>query len=138
MATPVHAKSTFVSVDGDDISSFTNSSELSYSAETHDITAYGNDAHAYTPGLNDATFSCEGWYDSTASTGTRGTLLATYQGNAAVTVIHRPEGTGSSLPQNSFSAVMTSYVETNAVDDIVMWSAEFQVSGDIDTTAQSA
>lgn len=137
MATPVHGKNTFVSVNGDDISGFTNSAELTLGTDAHDRTAFGDDDKRKFPGLNESSFSCEGWYDSTASGGTRDVFTTVRDGNAAVTVIHRPEGTGSTLPQNSFSAVLTSYVESNAVDDIVMWSAEFEVDGAVNQTAQA-
>lgn len=135
----IHSKNTYISINAVDLSAYvTQSSELNKTTDTHEVTAYGNDFKAYAPGLIDGTFSCEGTYDSTASTGTRAALNAVHAGNVAVEIIRRPEGTGSSLPEDTFDAVMTSLVETSAVGDMIMWSAEFQISGDVDTTAQSA
>lgn len=133
----IHAKNTYVSVDANDLSTYTDSSDINRSTDTHDTTCYGADSHAYSEGLADGTFSMGGTYDSTASTGPRAVLNALI-GAAAVTVIRRPEGTGSGLPQDSFSAICKSYVETNPVTDMVKWTAEFQISGDVDSTAQSA
>jgi hypothetical protein len=60
-----------------------------------------------------------------------------YAGNAAVTILRQPEGTGTGLPQDSFSAILTSYVETNPVEEKISFSADFQVTGDVTTTAQA-
>ena len=133
----VHGKNTVITVDSTDLSQYTNESEFTKETDTHEVTAYGDDAKNYNPGLNDAQFSMGGHYDSTASTGPRAKLNAVYAGNAAVTIERRPEGTGAGLPQDAFSAILTSYVETDPVGDMVTWSAEWQVSGDVDTTAQS-
>ena len=134
----IHGKDTFVSVDGDDLSAFTNTSEFTQTADSHDVTTYGKDGHVYQGGLTDGTFTMGGTYDSTASTGPRAVLNAILQAATAVTVIRQPEGTGSSLPQDSFSGLLTSYVETSPVADMVAWTAEFQISGDVNSAAQSA
>ena len=89
----------------------------------------------YEGGLTDSKFTMSGTYDSTAVTGPRAALnplLAT-----TVAVIRQPEGAGTGKPQDSFSAVLTGYVETNPVADMVKWSAEFQVSGAVNSTAQA-
>lgn len=132
-----HGKNTVFKVDSADISAYTSESEIDRGTDTHDTSAYGVDAHTYNPGLNTATATASGTYDSTASTGPRAKMLSVYAGNAAVTVIRQPEGTGMGLPQDSFSAILTSYVETAPVADMIKWKANFQISGDIDATAQS-
>lgn len=133
----IHGKNTHVEVDSNDLSQYTNSSEFSYTADSHDTTHYGDDGHVFSPGLTNGTFTMSGTYDSTASTGPRA-VLEPLIGAEAVTVIRQPEGTGSSLPQDSFSGLLTSYTESNPVADMVTWSAEFQISGAVDSTAQSA
>jgi hypothetical protein len=134
----VHGKETFVSVDGNDLSAYTATSEFSPSTDSHDMTTYGNDGHVYEGGLTDGTFTMAGKYDSTASTGPRAVLLPLKGTGAKVVVIRQPEGTGSALPQDEFDGLLTKYVETNPVADYVMWAAEFQISGDVDSAAQSA
>jgi hypothetical protein len=135
----IHSKATVITVDANDLSNYvTSSSELNKTTDTHETTAYGLDDKRYAPGLNDATFSMEGTYDSTASTGPRAVLNGIYAGNVAVEIVRQPEGVGASLPQDVFDAILTSYVETAPVGDMVSWSAEFQVTGGVDTTAQSA
>lgn len=134
----IHSKNTIITVGGADLSAYvTASSELAKTTETHEVTAYGDSAKEYAPGLNDATFSMEGTYDSTSSTGPRAKLNSIYAGNVAVTISRKPEGTGSGKAEDEFSAILTSYVETAPVNDMISWSAEFQVTGAVDTTAQT-
>ena len=96
---------------------------------------YGLDGKRYASGLTDGTFSMEGFYDDAAASTPR-LVLAPLLGGAAVTVLRQPEGAGSGLAQDSFSAIVTSYEESSPVDDMVAWSAELQISGDVDQTDQ--
>ncbi len=132
-----HSKATVVKVNAVDLSVYTTESEINRGTKTHDNTTYGKDAEVYGPGLNTATYTMGGIYDTTASTGPRAALLAVYALNASVTCLRQIEGTGSLKPQDSFSAILTSYVETSPVNDYVKWKADFQVTGDITTTAQA-
>lgn len=133
-----HGKDTYVSVDGTDLSTYLSGSEFGLSTDVHDTTGYQptGDAKTYTEGLLDGTFSMEGWYDTTASVSPR-PILTGLRGGGAVTIIRRVEGTGSGLPQDSFSAILTSYSESSPAEDIVTFSAEFQITGPITDTAQS-
>ena len=135
----IHGKNTVVKVATKDLSAYTDSSEFNRSGDSHDTTTYAaattGGAHVYEGGLTDSKFKMSGTYDSTAVTGPRAALnplLAT-----TVAVIRMPEGTGTGKPQDSFNAVLTGYVETNAVADMIKWSAEFQVSGAVNMTAQA-
>jgi hypothetical protein len=134
----IHGKNTFISLGGTDLSTFVNTSEISRTTDVHDTTTYGKDAHVYAPGLNDGKATMAGVYDSTASTGPRATILADIAAGVPVELIRRPEGTGASLPEDTVDVIVTSYVETSPVADMVAWSCEMQCTDDIDTTAQSA
>jgi hypothetical protein len=131
----VHSKNTVVTIDGDDISTYTKSSEVSRKADIHDNTTYGSDSHTKDGGLLDGSIKMDGVYDSTAVTGPRAVLVPLL--GTTVTFIRRIEGTGSGLPQDSCSVVVGEYVETSPVADYVMWSITLEITGDVDTTAQS-
>ena len=133
----IHGKDTNVSVDSNDLSAYTNSSDYNPTTDSHDVTAYGASGHAYQGGLTAGTFTMSGFYDDTASTGPRAVLQDIQQAGAAVTVVRQPEGTGSGLPQDSFSALCTSYRESNPVADMISWTADFQISGAVTDTAQA-
>jgi hypothetical protein len=132
----IHGKETVITVDGDDLSTYTNNSEFNRTKATHDVTGYGADETSHSAGLRSATFTMGGVYDSTANTGPRAVLEPLFDSDNAVTIVRRPEGTGSGLPQDSFSAICTSYVETNPVADMVAWTTEWQISGTVNSAAQ--
>lgn len=132
----IHGKNTFVSLDGDDLSAFATSSEFGRTGDSHDVTTFGQDAHVYQGGLLDGTATIEGVYDNTTGTGPRAVIEPLI--GTVVTLIRQPEGTGSSLPQDSVSVLVTGYTETNPVADMVTWKVDLQLSGDVDSTAQAA
>lgn len=129
----VHGKGTFVSLDANDLSAFTNNTALPRSADTHDVTTYGKDDHVYRGGLRDGTATISGIYDSAA--GGPGAVITPLLGTN-VTFIFRPEGTGPGLPERSGDCVVSTYEETSPVADMVTWSAELQLSDEFATTAQ--
>ena len=129
-----HGKDTFISIDGNDISAYTNTSNLKRTADSHDVTCYGKDAHVYRGGLLDGTCGASGIYDNTTS-GPHDVITPLIGTN--VTLIRRPEGTGSGLPQESVDVLIMDYTETNPVADMVAWSVEFQLSDDVTESNQS-
>lgn len=132
----VHGKDTFVSLDGSDLSAFTNTSEVTRTADSHDVTTYGNGTHVYVGGLKDGTATMGGTYDNTASTGPAAVIKPLLGTN--VDFVRQIEGAGSGLPQESVEVLVTQYVETAPVADMVTWTCEMQLSGPIDDTAQAA
>lgn len=129
----VHGKDTYISLNAVDLSAFTNTSEFERSADSHDTTCYGKDSHTYQGGLLNGTAKMSGIYDN-GSSGPRDTIEPLI--GTVVTLIRRPEGTGSGLPQDSVSVLVTKYVETNPVADMVAWSCEMQCSDEVTSTNQ--
>lgn len=130
-----HGRHTVIKVGSDDISPWTNSSEFEQGADDHDVTCYGAADHAFSGGLGMHSFKASGVYDSTATTGTHDILSGT-QGTI-LSITRQGEGTGTGKPQEVFSFLVTKYVETNPVADMVSWSLEGKVSGAITETAQA-
>jgi hypothetical protein len=129
----VHSKDTFISLNGSDLSAFTNTSSLTRRADKHDVTTYGKDDHVYQGGLGDGAFSMGGIYDSTAA-GPRDIIEPLI--GTTVTLIRRVEGTGSGKPQDSVSVLVEEYVETSPVADMVQWTATLQPSDAVTSTDQ--
>ncbi|MGH3735835.1 MAG: hypothetical protein ACRDT6_09480 [Micromonosporaceae bacterium] len=129
----VHGKDTVILLGATDLSAFANTSELTRSADTHDVTTYGKDDHVYSGGLGDGTATMAGIYDNGA-TGPRATIEPLI--GTEVVLTRRPEGTGSGLPQDIVDVIINSYVETNAVADMVMWSCEMQLSDAVNSADQ--
>jgi len=132
----VHGKNTVITLDGDDLSAFTNTSELTRGADTHDVTCYGATDHVFSGGLGKGTASMGGVYDNTAATGPRAVIEPVI--GTVVTLIRKPEGTGAGKPQDSVSVVVEEYVETSPVADMVTWSVKLLMSGAVTSTTQGA
>ncbi len=132
----VHGKSTIVTIDGDDLSAYTNNTQFNRSGDSHDTTTYGKTAHTFQSGLKGGTATISGIYDSSAAAGPGGVLRPLVAG-AAVTFIYKPEGTGTGKPQASVSVIVTAYEETSPVADMITWSATLQFSDAITDTTQS-
>ena len=130
----VHGKNTVFKVATKDLSAVTKTSEFTGEANVHEHTPYGSTAERNYGGLKKFGFKASGVYDSTAVTGPRAVLQPLL--GTTVAVIRQPEGTGVGKPQDSFSAVLKSYVETNPANDYIVWSAEFVGDGDDTTTVQ--
>jgi hypothetical protein len=129
-----HGRLTNLTVATKDISPYTKTSSYEKGADVHDTTGYGVADKLKAGGLIETKFTCGGVYDNTASTGPRNALHGSV--GATLAIVRKVEGTGTGKPQDSFSAVLTKYVETSPVDDMVSWSAEFEVTGPVTTTTQ--
>ena len=135
MAGRVHSKLTVWKIGANDISGYCNSSNLDRKADSHDTTVYGMNSHRKDGGLGDGTVSLGGFYDSTAVSGPRAVLEPAL--GTVVEITHQPEGAGAGKPQDVFDALLTSYKEDKPIADYVTWTADFEISGDVDSTAQS-
>jgi hypothetical protein len=129
-----HSKLTVIIIDGDDVSAFCTDSNCEQSSGTEDVTTYGKNSVVKDATLLDGVFGCSGKYDDGA-TGPRAVLKPLV--GTTVTVQYRPEGTGSGLPQDSFSAVITKYAETAPIAGYRLWSLETEPSDDWTTTDQA-
>ena len=131
-----HGKDTFVSINGSDISAFTNNTTFGDETDTHDTTCYGNVRKTYQSGLGDGTITISGVYDDGA-TGPRAVLKPLKATGAAVTFIYRPEGTGAGRAQSSVSVIVKTFNESSPVADNVTWTSELQMTGLLNETDQA-
>lgn len=130
----VHSKETVIIIDGNDVSTDCNDSNCKQSVGTEDNTTYGADDEVHDPTLKTGEFGCSGKYSDSA-TGPRAVLKPLV--GSKVNVKYRPEGTGSGLPQDSFTAVIVGYEETAPVAGYRLWSLTTKPSGAWDTTDQA-
>jgi hypothetical protein len=129
-----HGKVTVIKVGAVDISTYANTSELNRTGDSHDVTTYGNNSHRYNGGLLDGKFTMAGFYDTTAGTGPRAVLRPAL--GTTVVITRQVEGTGAGKPQDVFSGVLKSYVESNPTADMITWSAELDIDGDVNSAVQ--
>ena len=131
----VHGKDTFVSIDGHDISPYSDNSSWEDSSEKHQVTCYGARRHAYAYGLGDGKESVSGTYDNTDA-GPKAVIEAIKDAGNLVTMIRRAEGTGTGRPQESVQVLVEKYTESNPVAGMIAWSVDLQFSGDITRSTQ--
>jgi len=131
-----HGKSTVVKMGTSDISPYTKSSEITRKADIHDVTCYGAVGHTKHGGLLDGTVKLDGFYDNTAVTGPRIVLEPLI--GTSVQFTRQLEGAGSGKPQDIATVIVADYTETSPCDGMVTWSATLEISGDVNSTAQSA
>jgi len=129
----IHGKDGFVSLGGVDLSMFANNIEFGRSGDSHDVTTFGKDAHVKQGGLLDGTVTLAGVYDNGAS-GPEAIIDPLV--GTVVSLIYRPEGTGSGRPQKTVNVLVQEYVETTPVADMITWALTMEASDDMAKTTQ--
>lgn len=129
-----HGKDTYVSLNGSNLSAYTNNTDIPREADTHDVTTYGKGSKVYKGGLKDGTVTLQGVYDTTAVTGPSAVIEPLLGTN--VQFVFRPEGTGSGKPQRAGECVVKGFTESSPVADMVKWTCELQLSDTFATTSQ--
>jgi predicted acyl esterase len=126
-----HGSKAALSIAGSAIGPWTTNSELKRAADASETTAYGAEGHEYADdeGLKAHTFTCSGWYDKTATTGTEAVLGGQEGRNLAV--VWGPEGSAQGTPRHTFTGHLDDFTMTAPVTEIVKWSASFKVSGEV-------
>lgn len=117
-----------------DLSVFVNSVEgLPGDGEVSETTTFGaaGDAKTFIRGLNGAEFSIEGLYDSTATTGPDAVLSGLRTAEASSTFEYFPAGNVTGEAKYTGECFLTSYPLSSPVADVVTFSADFTVSGQI-------
>lgn len=133
----VHGKGTAVSIDGGDLSAYSNSVAFNRSADTHETTTFGKNSKTYKSGLKDGTATIEGLYDSTATTGP-GATFRPLLGGDEVPFEYMPEGATVGKPVATVAVLVSAYEETAPVADMITFSATLQFTGDIADSTTTA
>jgi hypothetical protein len=132
--TPTHGKLTVLKIAANDISLATKTSNFSGSADVHDTSGYGLQARTKAGGLKDGKFTASGSYDIGATTGTPAVLEG--QEGTSMSITRQVAGTGTTKPQEIFTAILSKFDVSAPFDDMVTWSGEWEVSGTVNRTAQ--
>lgn len=134
MATTTLGADAVFMLDGDDLSDFIDTVTFTESADSLDVTTFGNGGHRKRGGLTDGTIAIGGVYDTTSS-GPHDVVQPLI--GTVVTFAWRPEGTGSGLPAETGSVLVQNYVESAPVAEIVRWTANLEIDGDVTAANQS-
>jgi hypothetical protein len=121
-----HGKKTVGILNGTDLSGYSNNSTVEIEADDHDTTVYGKDWHVFDGGLLAGNFTVSGFYDTSQTTGPKAVIQPIV--GTKVTFIHRPEGTGVGLPQDTATVLVKKYSQTSPVADMVTFSVDLKGS----------
>ena len=110
-----------------DISAYINSVDFPETADVAETSVLGASSKSYIVGLKDSTIAIAGLWDSTVD----GILGAVVGQSATLSFEYSPEGTGSGAIKYTGECILTSYSQSSPVGDVVSYSADFQVSGDV-------
>lgn len=141
MAGKKHGSLLELTIDGDELSDWTDTCEFAQSKDVHQTTTHGSaatsGAHANSGGLNKGECTAGGLYENGAA-GPNAILGPLVKSKASVALVRKVEGTGSGLPQDTVNVVVEEYKETSPVADYIRWTAKFTFDGAVTTIAQSA
>ena len=131
----IHSKDSYIAIDNTSGSpqvitpNVTSVDGLPGERELVEITALGDAARAYFPGLTNSTITIEGYWDDTSNTGTDTVLGPLYNHTAALSMQCGPEGGDSGDIKYSLECFCRSYTITSRMGEIVTFRAEFQSNG---------
>lgn len=111
-----------------DISDYMDTLTINESVDTLDVTTFGNGGHRKRGGLTNGTIAVGGVYDTTAD-GPHD-VIKPLKGTI-VPFDWRPEGTGATRPATTGNVLVQNYVESDPVADIVRWTANLEIDGDV-------
>jgi hypothetical protein len=127
MATTTLGCNATFTLDGNDLSDFINNLSFGESADSLDVTTFGNKSHRKVGGLFDGAISADGIYDTTAN-GPRDVVQPLI--GTVVPIIWRPEGAGMGLPETTGDVLVVSYNETAPVAEVVSFSIALELDDD--------
>jgi len=130
MPTFVHGKSTDFELDDTggtsrSLSNVLTSVDFPETIDTAETTAFGATSKSYIVGLRDATISVSGMWDATVDGYIIGTEPATRS------FIFGPAGSTSSNVKYTGECILTNYSISNPVGDVVTFSLDLQVTGNV-------
>lgn len=126
MATTTLGEAAVLLVNAVDISTYLDTVTFTQSGDVLDITTFGNTGHVKRGGLTDGSIAIGGVYDTTTS-GPNDVLKPLL--NTVVAFDWRPEGTGAGKPKRTGNVLVSEYVDSSPVADIVRWTATLEISG---------
>lgn len=94
-----------------------------------DVTALGDTGEKSIPTIETTSFSFDGFWDSTATTGPHAVLNGLRTATATATFEYSPEGTAAGKVKISGECWLTSYVVDASVKERITYSAQFKVDG---------
>jgi hypothetical protein len=111
------------------LSAFCDNIDVSWEVDIAESTTFGANHRTKVKGLEDTTFSISGKYDNAGTATPDQWLTGLAQGTVTTSFVIFPNGSAASRPFYSGTAWLTNYTTSIPVDDVVTFSADFEVTG---------
>ena len=119
-----------MSADPLDLSPYANEADFPRSIDTAETSHFGSQEKTYIAGLDDATISVKGSYDSAMDDAVYAAVQSVLNGTQdALLVEYGPAGGGVGAPKYTMLAVPTGYEVDAPVGDVVTFSLDLQRTG---------
>ena len=111
-----------------DLSAYTDDVSFDRDVATAETTTFqtASGARTFITGLQDASFTASGKFDVVVDAQMESLLQA---GPRTFTIIYGAATVGAQNPSLSGECILTSYSISDSADDVITWSASFQVTG---------
>jgi len=123
---PTAGKTSYLSIDGTDVSAQTDQESLNRVIDQLEVTTFGNDDKAFIPGLRSFDLSSGGLWDDTIDA-----VIDGADDGSTVAFVFGPEGNDSGDVQYSGSCYLSGYNIDSPVAGSVTYSASFQPTGTV-------
>ena len=133
----VHGRYGVFTFDSVELTAYLDDVSMDRSAEASETTVFGQESKTFVKGLKDAKLSLQGKWDSTATTGPDENLTAWLTEDGPHAFIWGPEGDTTGDVKFTGNGLVVSYNTSAPVGDIVAFTAEVQVTGDVARGAYS-
>ncbi|MGH3848413.1 MAG: phage tail tube protein [Pseudonocardiaceae bacterium] len=137
----VHGKNTIFKLDDSggtlrDLSAYLNNVDFPRDQNVPETTTFGvaGGSRTYLTGLNSATITVAGQYDSTATSGPDVVLSGLINAATTATFEYGPEGGSSGKVKYTGEALLTSYQTSSSVDGVCTFSGALQITGQVTRT----
>lgn len=124
----VHGRLGEFTINSVNLTSFSDSLDISVDVDTADTTTFGNLWKTAISGLIGATIDIGGNFDPTTTTGPASAIYAIIAAGAAVTFVAEPGGAAVNQSRTG-SCIVTSYKESTPVGDKVTFTMSALVTG---------
>ena len=128
-----HGRFAEISVNAVALSTYCDAADLDVKIATADTTTFTAAWETAISGLAGATFTINGNYDPTVTTGPAAVLTSIVQ-NDSVACFLEPGGSATGQRKAAFNAILTDYKESSKTTDKVTFSASFKVTGAVTWT----
>lgn len=129
----IHGKNGVFQLNAVDLSAFTTNVSISFNADAHDVTTYGNNSHRKFGGLFDGTITVDMIWDN----GVAGPFATVEPLIGTVTSFTwQPEGVGTGLPSVTGNVLVQDMSPDQPVADMITKSVALERDGDWVVTDQ--